>query len=49
MQTPRMQLSADEIVGETSDWPEDSVADLIDIKNTPAAREIRTTGASCRP
>jgi hypothetical protein len=30
MQTPQMQLSADQIVEETSDWPEDAVADLID-------------------
>ena len=25
-----MQLSADQIVEETSDWPEDAVADLVD-------------------
>jgi hypothetical protein len=30
MQTCRMQLSADQIVEETSDWPEDEVADLVD-------------------
>jgi len=30
MQTPQMQLSADQIVEETSDWPEDAVADLVD-------------------
>ena len=26
-----MQLSADQIVEETSDWPEDAVADLVDM------------------
>jgi putative addiction module component len=26
----KMQLSADQIVEETSDWPEDAVADLVD-------------------
>jgi hypothetical protein len=30
MQTHEMQLSADQIVEETSDWPEDAVADLVD-------------------
>jgi hypothetical protein len=30
MQTEEMQLSADQIVEETSDWPEDAVADLVD-------------------
>jgi hypothetical protein len=30
MQTHQMQLSADQIVEETSDWPEDAVADLVD-------------------
>jgi hypothetical protein len=30
MQTEEMQLSADQIVEETSDWPEDAVADLLD-------------------
>ena len=30
MQTQEMQLSADQIVEETSDWPEDAVADLVD-------------------
>jgi putative addiction module component (TIGR02574 family) len=30
MQTCQMQLSADQIVEETSDWPEDAVADLVD-------------------
>jgi len=30
MQTDEMQLSADQIVEETSDWPEDAVADLVD-------------------
>jgi Putative addiction module component len=30
MQTREMQLSADQIVEETSDWPEDAVADLVD-------------------
>ena len=30
MQTYPMQLSADQIVEETSDWPEDAVADLVD-------------------
>jgi hypothetical protein len=30
MQTKQMQLSADQIVQETSDWPEDAVADLVD-------------------
>jgi len=30
MQTEEMQLSADQIVAETSDWPEDAVADLVD-------------------
>jgi Putative addiction module component len=25
-----MQLSADQIVEETSDWPEDAIADLVD-------------------
>ena len=30
MQTYEMQLSADQIVEETSDWPEDAVADLVD-------------------
>jgi Putative addiction module component len=30
MQTLEMQLSADQIVEETSDWPEDAVADLVD-------------------
>ena len=30
MQTCEMQLSADQIVEETSDWPEDAVADLVD-------------------
>ena len=30
MQTQPMQLSADQIVEETSDWPEDAVADLVD-------------------
>jgi Putative addiction module component len=30
MQTSLMQLSADQIVEETSDWPEDEVADLVD-------------------
>lgn len=30
MQTDNMHLSADQIVEETSDWPEDAVADLID-------------------
>lgn len=30
MQTAQMQLSADQIVEETSDWPEDAVADLVD-------------------
>jgi hypothetical protein len=30
MQTHEMQLSADQIVDETSDWPEDAVADLVD-------------------
>jgi hypothetical protein len=30
MQTHRTQLSADQIVEETSDWPEDAVADLVD-------------------
>jgi hypothetical protein len=30
MQTHGMQLSADQIVEETRDWPEDAVADLID-------------------
>jgi Putative addiction module component len=29
MQTSLMQLSADQIVEETSDWPEDAVADLV--------------------
>jgi hypothetical protein len=29
-QTEEMQLSADQIVEETSDWPEDAVADLVD-------------------
>ena len=29
MQTHEMQLSADQIVEETSDWPEDAVADLV--------------------
>ena len=31
MQTHQMQLSADQIVEETSDWPEDAVADLVDM------------------
>jgi hypothetical protein len=30
MQTQQMQLSADQIVEKTSDWPEDAVADLVD-------------------
>ena len=30
MQTHEMQLSVDQIVEETSDWPEDAVADLVD-------------------
>jgi len=30
MQSKQMQLSADQIVEETSDWPEDAVADLVD-------------------
>ena len=30
MQTCQMQLSADQIAEETSDWPEDAVADLVD-------------------
>jgi hypothetical protein len=30
MQTYQAQLSADQIVEETSDWPEDAVADLVD-------------------
>ena len=30
MQTQEMQLSADQIVEETSDWPEDAIADLVD-------------------
>jgi hypothetical protein len=30
MRTYEMQLSADQIVEETSDWPEDAVADLVD-------------------
>jgi len=30
MQTDDMNLSADQIVEETSDWPEDAVADLVD-------------------
>ena len=30
MQTHEMHLSADQIVEETSDWPEDAVADLVD-------------------
>ena len=30
MQTKQMQLSADQIVQATSDWPEDAVADLVD-------------------
>jgi putative addiction module component (TIGR02574 family) len=30
MQTSKMQLSADQIVEETSDWPEDAIADLVD-------------------
>ncbi len=30
MQTHEMQLSADQIVEVTSDWPEDAVADLVD-------------------
>jgi hypothetical protein len=30
MQTYEMQLSADQIVEETSDWPADAVADLVD-------------------
>ena len=30
MQTPPMQLSVDQILEETSDWPEDAVADLVD-------------------
>ena len=30
MQTYKMHLSADQIVEETSDWPEDAVADLVD-------------------
>ena len=30
MQPYEMQLSADQIVEETSDWPEDAVADLVD-------------------
>jgi hypothetical protein len=30
MQTREVQLSADQIVEETSDWPEDAVADLVD-------------------
>ena len=30
MHTHPMQLSADQIVEETSDWPEDAVADLVD-------------------
>jgi hypothetical protein len=30
MQTYEMQLSADQIVEVTSDWPEDAVADLVD-------------------
>jgi hypothetical protein len=30
MQTHEMLLSADQIVEETSDWPEDAVTDLVD-------------------
>ena len=30
MQTQKMQLSADQIVEETSDWPKEAVADLVD-------------------
>jgi hypothetical protein len=30
MQTHEMQLSVDQIVEETSDWPADAVADLVD-------------------
>jgi putative addiction module component (TIGR02574 family) len=30
MRTYEMQLSADQIVEETSDWPEEAVADLVD-------------------
>jgi hypothetical protein len=30
MQTHQMRLSADQIVEETSNWPEDAVADLVD-------------------
>ena len=30
MQTRAMQLSADQIIEETSNWPEDAVADLVD-------------------
>jgi putative addiction module component (TIGR02574 family) len=30
MQTLQMQLSVDQIVEETRDWPEDAVADLVD-------------------
>ena len=30
LQTWLMQLSADQIVEETSDWPEDAIADLVD-------------------
>lgn len=30
MQTQETRLSADQIVEETSDWPEDAAADLVD-------------------
>jgi hypothetical protein len=47
-----MQLSADQIVEETSDWPEDAVADLVDrilrakYGTLAKAREITARAAS---
>lgn len=52
MQTQPMQLSADQIVEETSDWPEDAVADLVDrilrakYGTLAKAREITARAAS---